>query len=80
MSSNDRKILVFLVILVVGIAVLRGGVLLLLGVIFGGFLFFLKWLWLFAWKAFGDDPPSFFNYFTGTGPHKRRRRRPHGDR
>jgi hypothetical protein len=80
MSSNDRKVLGFLVILVIGIAVLRGGVLLLLGVIFGGLLFFSKWLWLLALKAFGDDPPSFFSYFTGARPYKRRRRRPPGDR
>jgi hypothetical protein len=60
MRADGRKVFGLLVVCVAGIAFWRGGWLLLLGLVFGGCLYVLKWL--FVWKVSGVEQ-SFFHDF-----------------
>jgi hypothetical protein len=77
MGVNDRRVFWLLLVFVIGIALWRGGVVLLLGVILFGLLYLLK-LFL-AWKA-SDMGGTFRSDVLGIRSAKRRpHRRPPRD-
>jgi hypothetical protein len=78
---GDRWILGFLVIFVIGAALWLGGILLLLGVIFFGLGYLLKWFlgWRNYKKNYGVGEETFGDFLGIQLFRRRSNRRPPGD-
>jgi hypothetical protein len=81
MRLNGRWVLGFLVILVIGVALWRGGVLLLLGVILFGIGYLLKWFlgWRNYEKHYGTGEETFRDFLGVRFSKRRPTRRPPRD-